>query len=328
MPNRTASIASIAAALLLAAATARASILVAPSIGGRNSALVGNDVATPLDGAAVLISNPAGIVERSGSDASVSVFTIFFDGHYSNRDIGYDTKSSEVPVAPTVFLSTDRLSPWHVGVGLYGSVGAAFNFPGDPAAGVPNRFFSEVTILQLGFVVGREIAPGLEVAIQPEPTYGKIRAHYGTPIGPASFDIDGLGITGSFGVLYHLSEATTLGVKYRGPGIVYMSGDANVGPEPDDVDLHLHLPQSVSFGFAHALAPRLLLAAGARWTDYAQFTKGQLDYRVHSPLDRGPFTDSRATFRYGLALEYALVPDHVWLRAGASREEWMMEPSS
>jgi len=46
--------------------------------GGRNSALVGNDVATRLDGAAVLISNPAGIVERSAATRASAFFTIFF----------------------------------------------------------------------------------------------------------------------------------------------------------------------------------------------------------------------------------------------------------
>src|SRR5207248_8805208 len=161
---------------------------------------------------------------------------------YTNAAIGFDTKSSEIPVAPTVWISTDRLAPWTVGAGVYGSVGVSYNFPGDPAAGIPNRLFSEFTVLQLGLVAGREIAPGLRFAVQPAPTYGKIRAHFPTPEGPVSLDIDGFGIAGSLGLIYDWTDDTAFGVAYRSPGIIYMSGPGEVGEVRDDPTLHLHLP--------------------------------------------------------------------------------------
>ncbi len=65
-----------------------------------------------------------------------------------------------------------------------------YRFPGDPAAGIPNRFYSETTIIQLGFVASREILSGLRLAIQPAPTYGRIRAHY-----PGNYDLSG-GVAG------------------------------------------------------------------------------------------------------------------------------------
>ncbi|MBI2964353.1 MAG: outer membrane protein transport protein [Deltaproteobacteria bacterium] len=319
-----------AATLAWTATSAEASVISSPSLGGRNSGMGGADVATPEDGPGILLSNPAGVVGQSGTRFNVSWFTIFFDGHYQRPDLGYDTKSSEIPIAPTLWLSTDRLAPWFVGAGVYGSVGASFNFPGNPAVGIPNRFFSEMTTIHLGLVAGREIAPGLRLAIQPMPTYGRARAHYPSPFGPVSFDIAGAGIAGMVGLLYDVDERTTLGVGYRSPGIVYMSGDGEVGPAAEHVDWNLHLPQSVNFGLARQITPRLLVAANARWTDYGQFEKGQLDFRAaeHAALDHGPFSATRATFRYGLGLEYALVKDHVWLRGGASREQWMMEGSS
>lgn len=316
------------AVVLGLAAAAEASIIVSPSIGGRNSALAGSDVATPEDGPAILLTNPAGAVGQPGTQVSASLFAIFFDAHYTNPDIDYDTKSSEVPYAPTLWASTDRFAPWTIGAGVYGSVGASFNFPGSPPAGIPNRFFSETTIIQLGLVAGREILPGLRVALQPAPSYGRIRAHYGSPLGPISFDIDGFGIAGVAGLLYDWTDDTTLGLSYRTPGIVYMGGSGEVGGAREHIDLNLHLPQSVSFGFAHHLTPRLLLSAGARWTDYAQLEEGQFVFRDHPELDRGPFTSSRWRFRYSAGLEYALLVDHVWVRGGASREKWMMEPSS
>jgi long-subunit fatty acid transport protein len=143
-----------------------------------------------------------------------------------------------------------------------------------------------------------------------------------------SFDIDGLGMAGVVGLIYDWTADTKLGVSYRTPGIVYMSGDGEVGSAPDHVDLHLHLPQTVSFGFAHDLTPRLMLSASAHWTDYPQFEEGQFDFRDNAVLSRGPFTSTRATFRYSAGAEYELMKEHVWLRGGVSREEWMMEASS
>ena len=115
MHQRTTRIAMTLVVAMLCAVAAQASIIVTPSIGGRTAGMVGNDVATPIDGEAILISNPAGVVEQTGTNVNASLFTIFFTGHYRNPDIKYDTKSSELPIAPTLFLSTDRFGPWHVG---------------------------------------------------------------------------------------------------------------------------------------------------------------------------------------------------------------------
>jgi len=315
------------AAIWLWSSAAHASVVLVPSLGGRSTGLVGNDVATPNDGPGILLTNPAGVVGQPSTRLNASLLALYVTGHYTNDAIDYDAKSAEVPVAPTLWMSTDRFAPWYVGLGVYGAVGASFNFPGDPQAGIPNRFFSELTVLQLGLVAGRELLPGLRFAIQPAPTYGKIRAHYPTPLGPVSIDIDGFGIGGSTGLLYRLTDSTELGASYRSPAIVYFGGEGKVGAVRDDPTLHLHIPQQVFFGLAHHLTPSLLIALQARWADNAQFAKGQFRFPDHPVLDVGPISAARATFRYGAAVEYAL-SESLWLRGGFSHEEWMMEPSA
>jgi long-subunit fatty acid transport protein len=307
--------------------SAGASTIIAPHTGGRDSQLGGQDVATPTDGPGILLNNPAGVVGQSGTRINASLFTIFLNAKYTNPDIGFVSRSSEIPVAPTLWLSSDIWAPWYVGFGLYGSVGASFNFPGNPDVGVPNRLFSELTVLQGGLVAGRELVPGLRGAIQLTPTYGKIRAHFPSPFGPVSIDLSGLGITGVIGLIYDWSEKTSLGLSYRGPGIIYLRGDGHVGEVRDDPELNLHLPQLVTFGLAHHLTESFMLTLQARWADNAQFEKGQFHYPKHPPLSTGPISAARMTFRYGAGAEYAL-SDSVWLRCGISHEEWMMEPST
>ncbi len=313
-----------AAQVLLAAVmvgSAEASVIVAPATGAREAAMGGNTVAAPRDGPSILGQNPAGIVDGRGTEAEGDMFLAFPSARYTNGAIGYDAKSAERPIAPTLWISTDRLGSWRVGGGLYGAVGAAFNFPS------ANRFFSELSVIHLGLVAGREIAPGLRVALQAAPTYGRIRIKTPSPLGPVSFDVDGFGIVGVAGLLYDLGERATLGISYRSPGVVFMDGGARVGGAPDRVTIDFRTPQNVRFGFAYRATDRLTITAQARWTDYPQFENGKFEFDRNAVLNHQFISDARATFRYGVGLEFA-VRDWVWLRAGMSREEWMIEPSA
>lgn len=303
---------------------AAASFIQAPDIGGRDSALSGNDVASPQDGPGILLNNVAGAVDRRGTYLDYSLLVAFSNAHYIDRDIEYDTKSSEIPVIPTVWIGTDAWKPWTLGLGLFGSVGTSYNFPGSPAAGIPNRFFSELTIVQLALTAGREIAPGLRIALAPTPTFGRLRAHFPSPFGPVSYDVDGFGIGGSFGLLYDPMPGTTLGVSYRSQGIVFMSGDGDIADVGENVHADLHTPQSVAFGVARQLTDRLLLVTQARWSDYSRFEESSVRFGRTSALNGRLFGATRDTFRYGGGLEYQLA-EWVRVQLGISREPWMIE---
>lgn len=312
------------AAGLCAAPRAVASLIQIPFISPRDGSMAGNVVATPWNGGSILLTNPAGVVGLEATEVEASVFMIRDEVDYENPEAGYRTSSSELPMAPVVWLGTQVLDPWYAGVGLYGTTGASFNFAGSPAIGIENRFLSELTVIQLGIVAGREVMPGLRVALELSPTYGKVRARFGSPLGPVRFDTDGAGIGGSAGLLYDLGTGTTLGLSYRSPAVVWLRGDGNAGPTHTDADLDLHLPQSVAFGLAHAVTERLTVAAQARWTDYPEFEEGGFEFSNAPALNQPFIRSARSTFRWGAGLEYA-VHEIAKLRCGFSREEWMIE---
>jgi long-subunit fatty acid transport protein len=320
------SLVGILTAVGLGSRDARASYLQAPHIGGRDGGLSGNVVATPLDGASILLFNPAGVVGRP-AEVTTSVIVSTLSGRYTNSQTGYDQKSSETPFGPLLWLSSDRLAPWYVGAGLYGTVGSSFNFAAEPSAGVPQQFLSESGLVECGLVVGREIMPGLRFGLQVAPAWGRIRTRTPSPLGSVEFDVDGFGVSGTTGLLYDLTERTTFGLSYRSPGIVYMNGGGTVGGQNDDVAIDFHTPQNVIFGFAHQLTPRLMASAQATWTDYPNFEKGVFEFERHPQLNQPFISHARSTFRYGVGAEYAWA-DWLWLRGGVSREEWMIEPSS
>lgn len=319
-------VALLAACAPFVAPLAEASFITPPNVGGHTSQLAGNTVARPEDGSSILLDNAAGVVGQRGTRVNYSLLLAFQNSRYQNPDTGYDAKSGETPFVPLLWLSTDRWDPWFVGGGIYGSVGASFNFPGNPSAGFPNRFFSELTLLQLGLVVGREIAPGLRLAVQAAPTYGRIRSHAPSQAGPVSFDVRGLGISGVVGLIYDLAPGTDVGVAWRAPGIVWMDGDGDVADVDDDVSAHLHTPMNVTFGIAHQLTERLVVMAQGRWSDYSNFEKSYVEFDdlpVRVPI----IAASRDTFRYGIGAEFAAT-EVLKLRAGMSREPWMIEGSA
>lgn len=308
-------------------AVTEASVIQLPTIGGRSSAVGGNEVALATDGPGMLLVNSAGIVGMPGTQIGAGSLVGFTTVRYQNPDSGYDAKSSETPLAPTLWMTTDHWRPWHVGFGLYGSVGAAFNFPGNPGIGIENRFLSELSVLQAGLVAGRELAPGLRAAVQLAPTYAKLRLRAPSPVGAISFDVDGFGIAGTAGLTYDLGPATTVGVSYRSPATVWLSGDGDVGPAADDVDLDLHLPQSVAFGFSHLLTERLRLLAQARWTDYPEFEESIVEWRRHPEVNRPLIPDARSAFRWGAGAEWQW-RDELAVLAGFTTEPWMLEEAS
>lgn len=316
-----------ALAAVFSIAAAEASVINTPSIGPADT-MVGNlNVAEPREGESILLHNPAGIADLRGAEVRVSTFLVYNDGRYANPDTGFDAKSAEVPIAPVVWFGLEGPAGWNVGGGLYGTTGASFNFPGNPALGVPNRFFSELSVIQFGLVAGREIAPGLRVGFQVAPTYSSQKLRIGTPLGPVSFDLDGFGISGTAGLLWDVTESTTFGLGYRAPGIVYASGDADVGDLDDEVDFDFHLPMQVTWGFAHRATERLTLYAHARWTDYTEFEKSIFDFEDTDALDQSLIPKAKDRIRFGGGVAYQLT-EALRVAAGATREEWMMEEES
>jgi hypothetical protein len=311
--------------------SATASFIQVPHMGPRDGGMAGNVVAAPSDGGSILLFNAAGVVGRPGTDITASILELPASGRYTNPKTGYDQKSSEMVLGPLLWVGTDRLAPWYVGAGIYGTVGSSFNFAAEPSVGAPGqydeKFLAELGLIQCGLVAGREILPGLRFGLQVTPIWGRIRTKTPSPLGPVNFDVDGFGVSGATGLLYDLTDRTTLGISYRSPGVVYMRGGGAVAGQGEDVKIDFRLPQNVTFGLAHRLTPRLTVTAQSTWTDYPNFEKGVFKFEQHPILDQPFIARTRSTFRYGTGLEYAW-GDWLWLRTGFTVEEWMIEPSA
>ncbi len=310
-----------------AASSASAASIVVSAPGGSDASIIANVVATPDDGPRTLNHNPAGVTLVRGTELTYSLLAAPVSGRYSNRASGYDGKSDELALLPCLWVGTDALDPWYAGVGLSGTVGSTFAFPGNPSAGFPNRFLAESSVAQGGLVLGREIAPGIRAGVELSPSFSRAKARFPTPLGPVRYDLDGFGVGGAVGLLYEASDRLSLGVGYKAPGRVWMSGDADVGMTDDEVDFVFHVPQQVEFGLAYHVTPDTLVAAQARWTDYTDFEGAKVDFRRTNALDSPFIASAHARFRWGAGIETMLTESSA-IRFGFSHEPWMMDPKS
>ena len=316
----------VPAALALAASSASASFIVAPHTAGRDGDLSGNTVASPDDAGSAQYINPAGVVGETADQTMLAVAPMNFTAHYDNGN-GYDHTSSETPVLLNFWHGLGERNGWHMGFSTYGSVGTAFDFAADPGNGVPSRFVGKLTVINLGFNVGRQLTEDLRVGMQITPRYGQQTFKAPTPGGEAEFDIDGFGIVGSLGLVYDLSDRWALGLAYRTPGLVDMDGDGSVGGNDQGVEHELHTPQSVTAGASFQWTPKTTLLAQVKWTDYEQFQDGDVKWDETTALNQPFIGDTRNRIRWGMGLEHEVIEDS-FLRVGFSYESWMIEPES
>lgn len=316
-----------ALSLLLIAPSVHASFIVAPHTAGRDADLSGNTVAAPEDAGSAQFINPAGVVGAPSGQTMFAVAPMNFTAHYADDSRGYRSTSSETPIIMNFWYGLGEWNGWHMGVGTYGSVGTAFDFASDPDNGQTSPYVGKLTVLNLGFNMGRALTEDLRIGFQITPRFGKQSLKAPTPAGDVDFDIDGFGIVGSLGLVYDVSDKLSLGLAYQSTGLVDMEGDGTVGGQREDVEHDLHTPQNVTAGVAYWWSDKTRVMAQMKWTDYNDFERGEVEFEDTAALDQPFIADTKNRIRWGLGLEHEVVPDS-WLRVSFSYEPWMIERSS
>lgn len=304
---------------------AHGSELVPPAASAQEISLAGNVVALPLNAASALFHNPAQLTLLPNS-ATASTLAIRYHPGYANTQ-GYDKTSREMPVAPSFGYVTDRWAPFHVGIGAYGSLGFAYNFPADPARGVPNNLYTDLAVLSLAPSVAYSLTPELHVGVGINPSYGRLRFKSPTPVGRLDVDVRGPGIFGTLGILYTPTPKLSLGLSYKTPGTIFMFGNARVAGRGDNVKVDFQFPQTLEFGAAYRVTKRLTVVAQARWAEFSAFEDTSLKFAHRKFLDRAAVEDARDRFRLGAGVQFVLFPG-VTLQTGFSWERWAIKSSS
>ncbi len=334
----------------------QASQLTVPGVAASDGLVVGNTVAYPFNAATALFHNPAQLSLLPNS-FSTGVFNIMFHPSYENRhgiflpdslppslsdqekerfraafefspapgrSGHYDSTSREFPVAPNFGYVTDRFAPFSFGIGMYGSLGFAFNHDAGPEHGIPNNFFTELVSVSLAPSLSYSLAPNLHIGAGINPTYGRLKTKSPSPLGRLDLDVRGPGIFGSIGVMYQPTDRLNLGVTYKTPGKIWMFGNARVAGSGDDATVYFNIPQNVKFGFAYRVTDRLTVVGQARWSHLSVFDETRIRFEEHTSLNQPAVGRAKDRWRTGAGLTYQL-SESLMLGIGFSYEPWAIK---
>ena len=342
--------------VLCTSSLAQASQLTAPGLAASDGMVVGNAVAYPFNAATALFHNPAQLSLLPNS-FSTGAFNIMFHPSYENRHgiflpdslplplsdqekegfraisgfspmTGrsgyYDSTSREFPIAPNFGYVTDRFAPLSFGIGMYGSLGFAFNHEAGPEHGVPNNFFTELVAVSLAPSLAYSLASNLHLGVSLNPTYGRLKTKSPTPLGRLDLDVRGPGLFGTIGVMYQPTDRLNLGLTYKTPGKIWMFGNARVDGMGDDATVYFNIPQNVKFGFAYRITDRLTFVGQARWSHLSVFDETRVRFKKYTPLNQPAVGRAKDRWRLGTGLTYQ-VSESFMLGVGFSHEPWAIK---
>ena len=333
-------------AVLSTGSLAQASQLTIPGLAASDGLVVGNAVAYPFNAATALFHNPAQLSLLPNSFSTGS-FNIMFHPSYENRQglfnqlpgpaqgaLGfrpdadrhgyYDSTSREFPTAPNFGYRTDRFAPFSFGIGMFGSLGFAFNHAAAPEHGIPNNFFTELVSVSLAPALSYSLASNLHIGASINPTYGRLKTKSPTPAGRLDLDVRGPGVFGSVGVMYQPTDRLNLGLTYKTPGKIWMFGNARVDGGGDDATVYFNIPQNVKFGFAYRVTDRLTVVGQARWSHLSVFDETRVRFKKYTLLNQPAVGRAKDRWRTGAGLTYQ-ISENLMLGVGFTYEPWAIK---
>jgi long-subunit fatty acid transport protein len=316
-----------ATSLLMVSTVAESSMIVAPHGAGRDADLAGVVVAAPDDGTSALLINPAGVVSKARDEIEFGIYPGKFKVSYKNPVTGYNDHGSKDFYALGFWYGMGEINGWSLGVGAYGSLGAAFNLPAAPGIGQTSPYLGEVGIINFAINAGRQLTPNLRFGVQVAPQFGIQKMRSPSPLGDISLRADGFGLGASAGLVYDVTDKMSFGLAYRTRGVARLSGDAHVGNVGQKDSIKFVSPQSITAGLAYQPADKLRLLGQLVWTRYTEFEQSLLEFHQSTMLTMPLVSKATNRLRLGAALEYEFIPKHTF-RTGFTHSKAMIADSA
>jgi len=312
-------------AAVLCAATGHATTLLAPVGGARDAALAGSGIADPTDLMSAFFENPAGLTLIDDTQVTGGAGFVLVNDEIETP-AGYDGDSDVVAMAPSAGAATRR-GRFHLGVALFGTVGAKFDFPADPAHGVPRNFYTELGAITFAPTVAFELMPGLAVGAQLNPLFGALKNRVPTPQQHLQWKVQGWGVQGVIGLLYTPNEQWRFSATWKTPGEIFMRGTVGLGGKREDLHFDFYVPQQVIFGVSWRPTANLTLMGFGLWSDTSAFERSRFEFQDTPQANFTFAPESRDVWRGGGGVEYRVHPQML-LRTGFARAEAALEPRS
>ena len=282
-----------------------------------------------------LYYNPAGITQLPGTQIMAGGAVVYLDTTYRSSTTGESTQlQDQFPLVPHFYI-THRFKKWgerlSVGLGVYTPFGIVVDWPDN----WQGRFASTNAKLRVTIVnptVAFQATKKLSVAAGFR--YADVAAEFEQKfnLGTGESKLRGYDLTAhpigwNTGLLYHLTETTSVGLQFRSELQAKLRGKADInGPGAAGLGSltgfaaagfhsNLKLPPQVIGGISTKIIPRWTINADVEWEGWRTFGSIPRDFIGSTALDsvsRRLWTNS---WVYRIGAEYAAT-DRVALRGG------------
>ncbi len=239
------------------------------------------------DNAAIIIDNPAGMMNVAGTGlVEFGVDTVIPVVDYADPYNDVQSKVRPLPLPNVGFIrKVDDRWAWGIGAFVPAGFGASYGVMNEPLTGanllrsqggmaklLPALSFRATERLSLGISVGI----GFSYASLDGPLYLQSGSMAGVP---SIMDIEGTGVApvGSVGLQYRLTEKTMIGATYTEQSNFWVHGGTNAMLLPGfsleshfDSKMKLKWPRSVAVGLKHDFCPHRRFSADVIWFDWSQ----------------------------------------------------------
>ncbi len=219
------------------------------------------------DDASAIFYNPAGLTQLEESEIKNGVNLVFPKLQYTNSNNNINSKSTRSAVGGNLFYSKPINKKLHFGIGLYSPFARLSKYQQNAAVASPlgsteqSAFFLRLDLVPtLAYAISDSLSIGVSGVI----SKGKAESN----IVGLKESADGYGATAQVGLLWKVAPSLKLGVNYRGPESIKMSGSGQstagvypgVPPVNGNYKIDVHYPGVLSLGVAWQVNHQLLLS--------------------------------------------------------------------
>ena len=239
---------------------------------------------------------------------------------------------------PPHFFATWKINDrYSIGLGTFSRFGLGSVFDED-WAGRYNSYEAVIESMSINPNVAVKVTDNLSAAFGVDATYMNIimkkKLNFSQivqPEGDADLQADGMGYGFNMGLHYQPCQYAKLGLSYRSPVTMKVTGDADFSDIPaalagtffkdTSVSGTVTLPDSFSFGVALYPVDKLSVEVGVVYTLWSKYDELKINYGSPVRTSAGPTTQTVTTknwsdvWRFNIGLEYAAL-DWLDLRLG------------
>ena len=302
----------------------------------RGNALGGATVGRADDPSA-LATNPAGITQLNGVQVLGGFTAIHPVLDIRTNDEWTSSDKDSLWIPPHFFATWKINDRYSIGLGTFSRFGLGSVFDED-WAGRYNSYEAVIESMSINPNVAVKVTDNLSAAFGVDATYMNIimkkKLNFSQivqPEGDADLQADGMGYGFNMGLHYQPCQYAKLGLSYRSPVTMKVTGDADFSDIPaalagtffkdTSVSGTVTLPDSFSFGVALYPVDKLSVEVGVVYTLWSKYDELKINYGSPVRTSAGPTTQTVTTknwsdvWRFNIGLEYAAL-DWLDLRLG------------